>query len=115
MDFGSENQDLPGYVTINPPPNFGGAINYGSAFLPAHYQGTRINDKGYLPNLQASSDPRLQRKQLDFIQSLNKDFGSVAGAPDELEGIIQSYELAFKMQGKVPELLDLSKEPQAVT
>ena len=50
--LGTENQDLPGYVTINPPPNFGGAVNYGSAFLPAHFQGTRINDTGYLPNLK---------------------------------------------------------------
>ena len=112
--LGSENQDLPGYITINPPPNFGGAVNYGSAFLPAHYQGTRITDKGYVPNLQASADPRLQRKQLDYIQSLNKQFRQVPGAPDELDGIIQSYELAFTMQGKVPELLDLSKEPQSV-
>ncbi len=64
-------------------------------YLPAHYQGTRITDKGYLPNLQATSDPRLQRKQLDFIQSLNKQFQQVSGAPDELDGIIQSYELAF--------------------
>ena len=39
--LGTENQDLPGYITINPPPNFGGAVNYGSAFLPAHFQGTR--------------------------------------------------------------------------
>ena len=51
--LGTENQDLPGYVTINPPPNFGGAVNYGSAFLPAHFQGTRINDVGYVPNLKA--------------------------------------------------------------
>ena len=50
--LGTENQDLPGYITINPPPNFGGAVNYGSAFLPAHFQGTRINDTGYLPNLK---------------------------------------------------------------
>ena len=39
--LGTENQDLPGYITINPPPNFGGAANYGSAFLPAHFQGTK--------------------------------------------------------------------------
>ena len=50
--LGTENQDLPGYITINPPPNFGGAANYGSAFLPAHFQGTRINDPGYMPNLK---------------------------------------------------------------
>ncbi len=112
--LGTENQDLPGYVTINPPPNFGGAVNYGSAFLPAHFQGTRITDKGYLPNLQAASDPRLQRRQLDFIQSLNRQYAQAPGVPDELEGVIQSYELAFTMQEKVPEILDLSKEPQGV-
>jgi uncharacterized protein (DUF1501 family) len=51
---------------------------------------------------------------LDLIQSLNRDFGASPGAPDELEGVIQSYELAFQMQDKVPALLDISREPQAV-
>jgi hypothetical protein len=112
--LGSENQDLPGYVTINPPPNFGGAVNYGSAFLPAHYQGTRITDGGYLPNLKPSTDTSLQRKQLDLIQAMNRDLAATPDAPDAVDGIIESYELAFKMQGKVPELLDLSKEPKRV-
>jgi hypothetical protein len=112
--LGSENQDLPGYITINPPPNFGGAANYGSAFLPAHYQGTRISDSGYLPNLKASSAGRLQRKQIDLVQAMNRELGATPGAPDQLDGIIESYELAFKMQGKVPELLDISKEPEHV-
>ncbi len=112
--LGTENQDLPGYVTINPPPNFGGAVNYGSAFLPAHYQGTRINDQGYLPNLRPQVATSQQRKQLDLIQSMNRDLASQAGAPDEVDGIIESYELAFRMQGKVPELLDISDEPQEV-
>jgi hypothetical protein len=112
--LGTENQDLPGYVTINPPPNFGGAVNYGSAFLPAHYQGTRINDQGYLPNLKAHTSSQLQRKQLDLIQAMNRDLAAAPGAPDAVEGIIESYELAFQMQGKVPELLDVSKEPRKV-
>ena len=112
--LGTENQDLPGYVTINPPPNFGGAVNYGSAFLPAHFQGTRINDLGYLPNLKAQAPAALQRKQLDLVQAMNRDLAASPGAPDQLDGVIQSYELAFKMQGKVPELLDISKEPQSV-
>jgi len=112
--LGTDNQDLPGYITINPSPNFGGATNYGSSFLPAHYQGTRIDDLGYLPNLKAASARNLQRKQLDFIQSMNRDLASSAGAPDPVEGIIESYELGFRMQGKVPELLDISKEPQSV-
>ncbi|QEL17112.1 DUF1501 domain-containing protein [Limnoglobus roseus] len=112
--LGTENQDLPGYVTINPTPNFGGAVNYGSAFLPAHFQGTRIDDQGRLPNLRSATAGSLQRKQLDLIQAMNRDLGATAGAPDQLDGVIESYELGFKMQGKVPELLDLSKEPQAV-
>lgn len=112
--LGTENQDLPGYITINPPPNFGGAVNYGSAFLPAHFQGTRINDTGYLPNLKASTAESLQRKQLDLIQAMNRDLAGKPGTPDQLEGVIQSYELAFKMQGRVPELLDISTEPKSV-
>ena len=77
--LGSENQDLPGYITINPSPNFGGAVNYGSAFLPAHYQGTRINDAGFLPNLKAATPPPLQREQLDLIQAMNHDLAARAG------------------------------------
>ena len=112
--LGTDNQDLPGYITINPPPNFGGSANYGSAFLPAHFQGTKINDAGYMPNLKAASVTTLQRKQIDLVQAMNHDLAKTSGAPEELDGIIQSYELAFKMQGKVPELLDLSKEPQYI-
>ncbi|HUE70466.1 MAG TPA: DUF1501 domain-containing protein [Pirellulaceae bacterium] len=112
--LGTENQDLPGYVTVNPPPNFGGAINYGSAFLPAHFQGTKINDSGFLANLKSQTPAALQRLQIDFIQEKNRELAQTPGAPSELEGIIQSYELAFKMQGKVPELLDISSEPQHV-
>ena len=112
--LGTENQDLPGYVTINPSANFGGAVNYGSAFLPAHFQGTKINDVGFIPNLKPQTVSSLQRKQIDLIQSLNRDLAATPGAPDQLEGVIQSYELAFKMQGKVPELLDISQEPRSV-
>lgn len=112
--LGTENQDLPGYVTINPPANFGGAINYGSAFLPAHFQGTRINDSGQLPNLKPTTALDLQRKQLDFIQELNRELAQSPGAPAQLDGVIESYELAFRMQSRVPELLDISREPQHV-
>ena len=112
--LGTENQDLPGYITINPPPNFGGSVNYGSAFLPAHFQGTRIADTGYVPNLKAQTPSALQRRQIDLVQSMNRDLATSPSAPDQLDGVIASYELAFRMQDKVPELLDLSKEPQAV-
>src|SRR5262245_40066605 len=91
--LGTENQDLPGYVTINPPPNFGGAVNYGSAFLPAHYQGTRIDDLGRLPDLKAATPRTLQRRQLDLLQAMNRDLAATPGAPDEVDGVIESYEL----------------------
>lgn len=112
--LGTENQNLPGYVTINPSPNFGGTINYGSAFLPAHFQGTRVNDSGRMANLEAAMPSKLQRKQLDLIQAMNRDLQSVPGAPPELEGVIASFELAFRMQGEVPELLDITREPEHV-
>ncbi len=112
--LGTENQDLPGYITINPSPNFGGAINYGSAFLPAHFQGTRVGDTGDMQNLRPQTAAGLQRRQLDLIQAMNRDLAAAPGAPDEVEGVIQSFELAFRMQGRVPELLDISREPQRV-
>ncbi len=112
--LGTENQDLPGYITINPPPNFGGALNYGSAFLPAHFQGTRIADTGEMPNLRAQTARGLQRRQIDLIQAMNRDLAASPGAPDELDGVIQSFELAFRMEGKVANLLDISREPQSV-
>ncbi|GAA5129453.1 DUF1501 domain-containing protein [Luteolibacter yonseiensis] len=112
--LGTDNQDLPGYITINPSPNFGGAVNYGSAFLPAHFQGTRITDQGFLSNLKASAAADAQRRQLDLIQSMNRDLAAKSGAPDPVDGIIASYELGFRMQDKVPALLDISKEPEHV-
>jgi hypothetical protein len=112
--LGTENQDLPGYITVNPPPNYGGAINYGNAFLPAHFQGTRINDAGGMPNLRPHTPRPLQRRQLDLIQAMNRDLAAAPGAPDQVEGVIQSYELAFRMQERVPELLDISREPRSV-
>src|SRR4029450_8394834 len=55
--LGTDNQDLPGYVTINPPPNFGGAVNYGSAFLPANFHGTRIDQRPRPPAQATRPDP----------------------------------------------------------
>lgn len=112
--LGTENQDLPGYVTINPSPNFGGVTNFGTAFLPAHFQGTRVSDTGIIPNLQASTPSSLQRRQLDLIQSMNRDLAAAPGAPEAVEGVIQSYELAFRMQDRVPQLLDIAREPRHV-
>jgi hypothetical protein len=112
--LGTENQDLPGYIVINPPVSFGGAANYGSAFLPAYYQGTAISDKGIMPNIEATTARELERKQIDLIQELNREVAAAPGSPEAVEGIIKSYELGFRMQDSVPALLDISREPQHV-
>jgi hypothetical protein len=112
--LGTDNQNLPGYITINPPIAFGGAANYGSAFLPAYYQGTAITDQGFMPNIKAATDRELERQQIDLIQDFNRQALSAPGAPDAVDGVIKSYELGFRMQDTVPALLDISKEPQHV-
>lgn len=113
--LGTENQDLPGFITIKPPSRLGGAQNYGSAFLPAVYQGTKIDGvksvDGGIGNIQNSQyDQPKQRKQLELMQSLNRDLASRFQANSELDGVIESYELAFRMQTAVPDLMDLTRE-----
>lgn len=118
--LGTENQELPGFITINPPGGAGGAVNYGSAFLPAAYQGTKLGGDGgrrraeALANLQ---NPKLtadlQRKQLDLLQDLNRERLKKDEVNNELEGVIESYELAFRMEGAVPQVMDYSNESQA--
>jgi len=115
--LGSEAKDLPAFVTIDPIGDQGGASNYGSAFLPATFQGTRLSSSGGgLPNLCSQHlTARDQRTQLDFVQKLNRGLLDKhdAGNP-EIEGIIQSYELAFQMQSSVPWVFDTDGEPQSV-
>lgn len=115
--LGTANENLPGFISLNPPPVNGGAQNYGSAFLPAIYQGTRIGLEGRpLANAQVSniSNPRLskagQRVQLDFIQSLNRERLQRDEVNPQVEGVIESYELAFRMQTDVPKVMDLKGE-----
>src|SRR5208282_4853891 len=98
----------------------GGAQNYGNAFLPARYQASKIGTEGqsiakaalgYVRNQQWDGDA--QRRQIDLLADLEKTRpGQTANDPD-LEGVIQSYELAFRMQGSLPKLFDLSKETRA--
>ena len=112
--LGTENQDLPGFITINPAGQ-GGAQNFGSAFLPASYEGTPYSTRaGKLPNI---ANPEMksaeQRKQIDLIQSLNQDYLHQAHEDAELEGVIESYEMAFRMQTAAPGILDLSGESDA--
>lgn len=110
--LGTENHDLPGFVTINPS---GSAQNYGAAFLPAAYQGTRVQGgNAPIPNIRGARSRDEQRRQLDLLQSMNQDAVQRAVENSELNGIIESYELAFRMQSSVPELMDIAGESQAV-
>lgn len=130
--LGSENENLPGFITLNPPADSGGARNYGSAFLPSICQGTRIGGS-QLPALYAAFlkkeetpgppmknienewlDQGEQRRQLDLIRGLNEHKLSSGGDRPQIEGMIESFELAFRMQSEVPETLDLADEPQSV-
>ena len=115
--LGTENQDLPGFISICPPLINGGTKNFGSAFMPAVFQGTAIGDiktavkDAKIGNL---SNPRLgtaqQRQQLDLVQSLNRDFALRDPADSQLDGVIQSFELGFRMQSELPQVTDLAQE-----
>jgi hypothetical protein len=122
--LGTENLSLPGFVTICPTRGHGGALNFGNAFLPAVYQGTAIGQAG-APSASAKvshiTNDRLtssqQRRQLDLLQSMNRDrLGKANLGPahdDRIEGVIESYELAFRMQSSMPKLTDLGGESAA--
>ena len=118
--LGTENQNLPGFLTISPSPITGGAQNYGSAFLPAVYQGTPIGRAGtaltqaQIKHIQNGMLPMdLQRRQLDLVQDLNREQLKQATLDAQLEGVIESYELAFRMQSEVPKVTDLAGESDA--
>jgi hypothetical protein len=118
--LGSENESLPAFVTISPPRGHGGVQNYGSAFLPAVHQGTAIGsaevpiDQAKVSNLVNERLPRVaQQKQLELIQSLNQQHRQAAVTDRGIEGLIDSYELAFRMQSAMPEAMSLSDETQA--
>jgi hypothetical protein len=115
--LGTENQDLPGFITVCPNPSHGGVNNWSSAFLPAVYQGTPIgstgvsSDQAKIPFIANTSTPRrLQRIELDLIQEMNRDHLALAEEDQALEGRIASFELAFRMQSAAPEVQDISGE-----
>lgn len=117
--LGTENQNLPGFISINPLTNLGGLRYYQSSFLPAAYSATTIGEANH-PNKNATvgdlSNPRLsvtaQRQQLDLLQNLNRRTAEQT-ADANVEGMIQSYELAFRMQSELPRVMDLSNETKS--
>lgn len=113
--LGSENRNLPGFVVLldteREPP--GGGRVWGTGFLPATYQGTRLrNGKEPILHLAAPGEPSpdRQRNKLEFLSGLNRRHAELRPGDSELEARIASYELAFRMQAEAPEAVDLSQE-----
>jgi hypothetical protein len=116
--LGSECKDLPGFVVLisgeNQPD--GGKACWGSGFLPTVYQGVEFRSQGdpvlFLTN-PAGVDPQSRRDSLDLLKSLNQDHLTASGDP-EIATRINSYEMAYRMQSSVPDLVDISHEPQSI-
>jgi hypothetical protein len=116
--LGTENENLPGFMVLissGVQPN-GGKNSYGSGFLPSVYQGVQCRSKGdpvlYVSN-PAGMDRKMRRLSLDALRDLNEQQAKELGHPETLTRIAQ-YELAFRMQTSVPEVMDISKEPKKV-
>ncbi len=115
--LGAESENLPAFVTICPSMGNGGPRNYGTAFLPAVHQGTALGRAGQpateatirnLGNTLNSADQ--QRRQFEFLRAINAEQLSRAGHDAEYEAVLNSYELAWRLQHKAPLALDLAQE-----
>ena len=116
--LGTENANLPGFVVLissGVQPN-GGASSFGAGFLPSVYQGVQCRSQGD-PVLYVSDPPgmdrALRRKTLDAIQELNELQAQELGNAETVTRMAQ-YELAFRMQASVPDVMDISKEPEHI-
>ena len=120
--LGTENQNLPAFITLKPGLSHGGANNWSSNFLPAVYQGTPIGHGGmnvedlsepieHLKNRRLTSDQ--QRFELDMLQKMNRRSALRRPYDPELETRIQAFELAFRMQTEAPEAFDIARESEA--
>jgi hypothetical protein len=119
--LGSENQNLPAFVTLCPTSLHGGVDNFGAAFLPAQHQGVPLGTPGY-PNTLAknarfhymgqgdAATLRVQREQLSLLRALGNQGTKDSSLVDPLEARMQSFELAYRMQVEAPEVTDLSGE-----
>lgn len=114
--LGTENADLPSFVSLNAAkPSV-----YSSAFLPTQFAGTPIGTNGEDMSLATIRDisgnhlpPDIKRKQLDLVQWMNRDHLADRPGDSKLEGVIESMELAFRMQTAAPDILDLSHESKS--
>jgi hypothetical protein len=114
--LGAENSNLPNFITIHPDSD---TRLYGASFLPAAHQGTKVvipqGDKqspiDYLADV--SGDAKAQRARIDFTQRMNRRLLQGAEVDARMEGMIESMEIAFRMQSATPELVNISNESEA--
>ena len=115
--LGTENQNLPAFVTLQPSSSKGGPRNYSNAFLPAIYQGTAIGKAGQSANDVALRNventllsPTEQERRFNLLKSLNSAHLKERPSDDQLEAVVESFELAWRMQMNAPETFDLKDE-----
>jgi len=112
--LGTENQNLPAFIVLPEVAHpQGGSANWSNGFLPAYYQGTALRSKGspildLHPPKGVSRD--VQRRNLDLLAKLNEADRKRHPGDDDLAARMQSYELAFRMQTRVPQIVDLNRE-----
>ena len=112
--LGSENQDLPGFIVL-PEVAYpqGGSANWSNGYLPPYFQGTSLRAKGspildLFPPKGISRDH--QRRNLDLLGELNRQHAELHPGHNELAARMQNYEMTFRMQMQVPEILDVNRE-----
>ena len=116
--LGTENQNLPGYVVLCPGKPVVGPQLWGNSFLPGIYQGCHINNSNLNPQsvIQHAHNsylpPAVQRRQLDLLQSLNREHFETRAADNQLDARIESLEMAFRLQFAAQEVFDLNRETQ---
>jgi hypothetical protein len=114
--LGKENDNLPGYVVLNNDwvPN-GGLENFGSAYLPASHQATLLRAAGTpVDNIVAADPEALQRRKLALLESQDRRFAAAASDSTAIEALIANDETAFRMQATVPDVVDISREPEYI-
>lgn len=115
--LGSECRNLPGFVVLNfDTVPCGGMENFSSGFLPASHQASIFRAQGTpIENITPGNrDGRVQRTLLDLLGEQNQRFAGSLGQSDAIESVIRNYELAYQMQSRVPDVLDLGRESRAV-
>ncbi|MFN9878080.1 MAG: DUF1501 domain-containing protein [Planctomycetota bacterium] len=118
--LGSENENLPGFVTMCPGLPVADVSNWRSSFLPGIYQGTYLDTRKttvseLIEDIQNAGISAVdQRRQVSLLQRLNRLHQASRQDTPELEARIQSFELAFRMQTEANEAFDLSREPQHI-